>query len=206
MNLLCAGRLGVCVGVLVWGCQWAISAEPSVGPGQPVTQGATGMIQNSALTGSTVLDSQNQKMGQIKDVVFDVKTGQATFVVLDAGIPGIANRAMLVVPYQALQISVNPSDKHLTVMLNRKPDQLRAAPQIQNNQWQLLQNEQFLTQARDFYQIRAYYAARPIDNAVMPSPPVENSPPPPPAASPANPTFLAVPPCVTQSLEDFYNE
>jgi sporulation protein YlmC with PRC-barrel domain len=183
-----------------------------MGPGQPVTQGSTGMIQNSVLTGATVLDSQNQKLGQIKDVLFDVTTGQATFVVLDAGIPGVTNRAMLVVPYQALQMNVSPSDNHLTVMLNRKPDQLRAAPQIQNNQWQLLQNSQFLTQARDFYQIKAYYAARPIDNAVMPNPPAQISPPPPPAASPAYPTFLVVPPCVTngsnfsQSLEDFYNE
>ncbi len=31
---------------------------------------------------------------------------------------------------------------------------------------------EFLQQARDFYQIKTYYAARPIDNPTPPSPPI----------------------------------
>ena len=120
--------------------------------------------------GTTVLGPQSQKLGQIKDVLFDSQTGQATFVVLDAEAPG-SGHAMLVVPYQALRVSVNPSDHRQSVVLDLRPDQMRAAPQIQNNQWQMLQNPQFLQQARDFYQIRTYYAARPIDDPSAPPPP-----------------------------------
>jgi hypothetical protein len=84
---------------------------------------------------------------------------------------------------------------------------LHAAPQIQNNQWQMLQNPQFLQQARNFYQIRTYYAARPIDNSIPPSPP----------STPTMPypqiLYVAPPPCWnsadpgwTQELDEFSQE
>ena len=69
-----------------------------------------------------------------------------------------------------LWVSVNPVDKRVAVVLDLLPDQLRAAPQIQNDQWQMLQNPQFLERVSNFYQIRTYTAARPIDNAGMPAP------------------------------------
>ena len=133
-------------------------------------QGSAAIIQNSTLTGATVLDPQSRKLGQIKDVLLDAQTGQATFVVLDAEAPG-SGHAMLVVPYQALRVSFNPADHRQSVVLGLRADQVRAAPQIQNNQWQMLQNPQFLQEARNFYQIRTYYAARPIDNPSPPSVP-----------------------------------
>ena len=67
----------------------------------------------------------------------------------------------------------------------------------------MLQNPQFLEQARNFYQVKAYYAARPIENGGVPSLP------------PASPTSVMPQPCVNpanntndlpQDLVDFYNE
>ena len=129
----------------------ATAAEPNIGQ----TQAAT--IRNSTLMGATVLDLQNQKLGLIKDVLLDAQSGQATFVVLDATGPTSAH-AMLVVPYSALRVSINPADKSQSVTLDLRQDQLQAAPQIQNNQMQMLQDPKFLEQARNFYQPKTYTA------------------------------------------------
>ena len=102
---------------------------------------------------------------------------------------------MLVVPFPALWVSVNPVDHRQTVILDLLPDQLHAAPQIKNDQWQMLQNPQFLQQARDFYQVRTYTAARPIEDMSPPSLP-------PPCPQPYSSSGGDLP----QDLIDFYNE
>jgi hypothetical protein len=138
-------------------------------------QDSAGIIRTSTLMDTTILDPQGQKLGRIKDVLLDSRKSYATFVVLDAEAhcPG---HAMLVVPFQALWVSFNPLDHRQSVVLNLRPDQLRAAPQIHNDEWQMLQNPHFLEEARNFYQIRKYTAARPIDNPSVPRMPSSPAP------------------------------
>lgn len=160
--------------VVFCGVLRATAADPNGGQSQPVTQDSAKIIQDLTLVGATVLDPQGQKLGQIKHVVLDPQTGQATFVVLDAEAAG--GHAMFVVPYPALHVNFNTTDNRQSVVINRRPEQLRSAPQIQNNQWQMLQNSQFREQVRNFYQVTAYYAARPIDNSSMPAPSLPSVP------------------------------
>jgi len=195
MNARWTASLVACAAVLLWGALRATAAEPNLSQNQPATQSSAAIIQNSTLMGTMVLDPQIGKLGRIKDLLFDSRTGQATFVVLDAEIPG-AGHAVRVVPYQALRVGLNPTDHRLSVALDLRPDQLRIAPQIQSNQWQMLQNPQFLQQARDFYQIKAYYAARPIDNVSMSPPP---SAPSPPIQYVVPQTYVAPPSCTTSA-------
>lgn len=199
MNVRGKLSLVACIAVLLGGTLLATAAAPNIGQNQSATQGSAGVIQISRLIGATVLSLQGQeKLGLVKDVVLDSQTGQASFVILDAEGPGLAH-AMLVVPYQALRMSLNPADKRQSLALDVRADQLRAAPQIQNDQWQVLQNPQFLQQARDFYQARTYTAARPIDNA--PSLPSLSPAMPPPCLNSADST-----PGLPQDLIDFYSE
>ncbi len=184
------------------------AAPPTISQNQPAGQAR--IIQDSTLVGATVADPQGQKLGLIKDVVFDSQTGRATFVVLDAEIPA-SGHAMLVVPYRALWVTSNPLDHRQSVLLDLRPDQLHAAPQIQNNQWQMLQNPQFLEQARNFYHIEAYTytAARPIDNASAMSPPSLTSPSLPPATITVQPRASRngdMPNDLPPDLQDFYDE
>jgi hypothetical protein len=216
MNVRWPVSLAASMAAVLWAAMPATAAEPTVAQNPPAAQGSAGIIQNSTLMGTTVLDPQNRKLGQIKDVLLDSRTGQATFVVLDTEIPG-SGHAMLVVPYPALRLSISPSDHRQTVVLDLRPDQVRSAPQIQNNQWQMLQNPQFLQQARDFYQIRTYSAARPIGDAN--APPTSSAPPTPvmPYYPPVQyvvpqPCFVP-PPCWnsgdpgwTQELDEFSQE
>ncbi len=200
MNARWTVLLAACTAVFLCGALLATAAEPKSGQNQSAMQGSAGIIQTSTLIGTTVLDPQGQILGQIKDVLLDSQTGQATFVVLDAEAPNSVH-AMLVVPYRALWVSFNPLDHRQSVVLDLRPDQLQAAPQIQNDQWQMLQNPQFLEQARTFYQITTYTVARPIENPSVPSLPAPAAAPVPcPVAQPSADSDLP------QDLRDFYNE
>jgi hypothetical protein len=163
--------------VLFCGALAAIAA-PIAAQDTITTQSSSGVTQVSNLIGATVSNLQNQTVGQIKDVLLDSSTGQASFVVLNAKIAG-SGRAMLVVPFQALKITAKPEVNRQEITLDLRPEHLQSAPQIRNSQWQVLQNPQFLEDARNFYQPRTYVAARPIDNATMPPPcpPTVNSEP-----------------------------
>ncbi len=202
MNTRGTRVLAAGVAVVLCGALAAAAAASDMVQKIPAIQGSPALIRNSELIGSVVLYPQGNTLGRIKDVLFDSQTGQATFLILDAESTATVH-PMLVVPYQALQVSVNPADNHVTLVLGLRPDRLTAAPQITNNQWQMLQNPQFLEQARNFYQVKAYYAARPIENGGVPSLP------------PASPTSVMPQPCVNpanntndlpQDLVDFYNE
>ena len=98
---------------------------------QPATQDSARIVQNSTLVGTAVLDPQGQQLGQIRNVLFDAQSGQATFVVIDAKASNAA-QAMLVVPYPALRVTFNTVDNHQTVVLDLRADQVATAPQIQN--------------------------------------------------------------------------
>ncbi|MGO8747532.1 MAG: PRC-barrel domain-containing protein [Thermoguttaceae bacterium] len=175
MNVRWTISLAACTAVLLCGALRAIATEPNIGQKRSAMQGSAGIIRFSTLMGTTILDPQGQKLGQIKDVLFDSQASDATFVVLDAEAPG-SGHAMLVVPFRALWVSFNPLDHRQSVVLDLRPDQLRAAPQIQNDEWQVFQNPQFLEKACNFYQIRTYTAARPIDTPSVPRMPSSPAP------------------------------
>jgi hypothetical protein len=49
-----------------------------------------GTVRISTLVGATVLDSQGRKLGQIKNVLLDARTGQASIVVIDTAAPAVS--------------------------------------------------------------------------------------------------------------------
>ena len=71
----------------------ATAAAPAIGQDRSPTQASARAIQISTLVGTTVLDSQGQQLGRIKEFRLDSQTGQATFVVLNAEAPN-AGRPM----------------------------------------------------------------------------------------------------------------
>jgi hypothetical protein len=186
------------VATLLSGKLMAAMARPDTGSEQPAL-GSAGDFQVSTLLGTAVFNPQGQKLGQIKDLVLDSQAGQATFVVVDAETRA-AGHAMLVVPYYALRLGYQPAEHRQIMVLDLRTDQLSAAPKISGNQWQLLRNPFFLEQARSFYPLKTYTAARPIDETSMAPPPAQT---------------VAPQPCVNvansssdlpKDLEEFYNE
>jgi len=168
----------------------AMAAPPSPAPNAATTpcSSSVGLVSN--LMRATVENLQGKKVGQIKDILLDPSTGQANFVVLDAEIAG-SGHAMLVVPYQALEMSTKPKANAPEILLDLRSDRMPTAPRILNTQSQALQNPQFLADARNYYLPQTYTVARPIENANVP-----------PTYSPATNTESEW----TRDLIDFYNE
>jgi hypothetical protein len=104
-----SARWTICVvgfmGVLLCGALLATAAAPSVGQNRSPLPGSRGTIEISKLVGMTVLDPQGQKLGRIKDVLLDSRTGQTTFVVLDAEAFGAGHP----MTYSAARPIQNPS-------------------------------------------------------------------------------------------------
>jgi len=147
-----------------YGAVTTVAAEPNTVQNKLAMQGPPRAIQDLTLVGSTVRTLSGQRLGEIQYVLLAPWTGQAKFVILAAEEPGSAHMT-LVVPFQALRVTFNPTEKRQVVEMNIQPDQLAAAPQIQNNQWQVLQTQQFRDQVRSFYHVfKTYTVARPIVN------------------------------------------
>ncbi len=159
-----------CAAAFLGGAVWAAVAEANTGQDQLTVPASPTVISTSTLVGSPVLDPRSQQLGRIKDVLLDPRSGRATFMVIDAQAPGTGH-AMLVVPYEALQIGFYPGQDRVSVVLDLQPGQVQAAPQIRDDQWSMLQDPRFLQRARSFYQVTTYTAARPIENATQAAPP-----------------------------------
>jgi sporulation protein YlmC with PRC-barrel domain len=105
------------VAALSYGTLVATVAQPMPGKGPAANQGSVGTIEFSKFLGTVVVNSQGKKLGQIKDLVLDPRTGQATFAIIDAGLSS-SKRAALVVPYGALRLGFQASKNRDVAVLN----------------------------------------------------------------------------------------
>jgi len=106
------------------------SASSSSSPSTHVTatQLQPGQIRATQMDGSTVYDAQNQKVGDVKDIILD-RDGKVAAVVLDVGaFLGIGGK----------NVAIGMSDLKITQDDNNKPrftvdmtkDQLKALPEV----------------------------------------------------------------------------
>jgi sporulation protein YlmC with PRC-barrel domain len=167
----------------------ATAAPPNAAENRAPEATAPQVTQVTHLIGATVSNLQGKELGRIKDILLDSKTGSASFAIIDEEIAG-AGHGMLVVPYQALRVSAVTGANRHAVALDLRSENLHVAPSIHDNNLRVLQNPQFLEQARNFYGPAAYAVARPIENATLPPCPT--------AAEPDTGW--------TQDLIDFYNQ
>jgi sporulation protein YlmC with PRC-barrel domain len=172
----------------------ATAAESNMDRNQSPTHGSARVIENSALIGTTVLDSQGQAVGRIKNLLLDNQTGQAVFVVVDAK-SAPANHATFVLPYRALRLSFNPADNRLRVAIDQRPNRMYSASQMKIDRGQQVLGHS-PEQAPNLYQLSSYPAV-PTDTLSAPCPPAPCAEPP-----SRNSSYAGWP----QSLIDFSSE
>ena len=202
MNTRGTRSLAAGVAVVLCGALAAAAAASDMVQKIPAIQGSPVLIRNSELIGSVVLYPQGNTLGRIKDVLFDSQTGQATFLILDAESTATVH-PMLVVPYQALQVSVNPADNHLTLVLGLRPDRLTRRRRLRTTNGRCSRTrsswsrpETSIRSRPTMRRVRSKTEAcracrRPSPTSVMPQP----------CVNPANNTND-----LPQDLVDFYNE
>ena len=110
------------------------------GPG-PSLMGADTLI------GDSVVNANDEDLGDIKDIMLDMQTGQVAYAVLAfGGFLGMGEK-LFAVPWQALQLdTVNKR-----FLLNASKDHLKNAPGFDKDNWPDMASAEFSTQIHDFY-------------------------------------------------------
>src|SRR5579863_10317377 len=121
------------------------AAEPEISnmiaEGGPASGGATipptdrprirGVVAASTLIGNRVLTAAGEELGNIEEIMLDVKSAQIAYAVLSfSGFPGIANKRFPV-PWNALQI--DPGEQDLVLEIDRKT--LEGVPDFDKDNW-----------------------------------------------------------------------
>ena len=116
----------------------------------------------SKLIGVQVWDPRSQRLGTINDIVIDYRDGCP--VLMAAVTPEISGMAggYVFVPLNAGLLRFDNRLGRDYFALDMGIDQFRNAPRIERNNWKSIQDPQFLTRTRQFYERTERSAARPV--------------------------------------------
>jgi sporulation protein YlmC with PRC-barrel domain len=93
----------------------------------------------SGLMGMEVRNNEGEKLGEIKDLVLDVKSGKVSYAVLAVGgFLGIGEKLIALPPS-----SLKPSEDHGHLKLNADKSRIQAAPGFAATAWPSLEDPQF---------------------------------------------------------------
>lgn len=114
--------------------------KDSAGPG-PALMGADTLIGNS------VVNSQEENLGEIKEIMLDMRSGQVAYAVLAfGGMLGMGQK-LFAVPWQALQLdTVNKR-----FVLNVEKERLKNAPGFDPDAWPDMSDIGWANQVHGFY-------------------------------------------------------
>jgi sporulation protein YlmC with PRC-barrel domain len=119
------------------------SSGTSAGPG-PRLMGAETLI------GDDVMNRQGDNLGDIKEIMIDMQSGQVAYAVLSfGGVMGIGEK-LFAVPWQALQLDT--ANKCFTLDVSK--DQLQNAPGFDKDAWPDMQDVGWQQQVSSFYGTR----------------------------------------------------
>jgi sporulation protein YlmC with PRC-barrel domain len=116
------------------------SGAPQDGPG-PALMGA------DTLLGNDVYNQDDEDLGDIKEIMIDMKSGCVAYAVLSfGGILGLGDK-LFAVPWQALKLDT--TNKRFT--LNVKKDALEDAPGFDKDNWPAMADPKWATRVHRFY-------------------------------------------------------
>jgi sporulation protein YlmC with PRC-barrel domain len=116
------------------------SRSDSAGPG-PRLMGADTLI------GDDVMNNSGENLGDIKEIMLDMQSGQVAYAVLSfGGVLGLGEK-LFAVPWQALKLDT----ANHCFRLNVSKDQLKNAPGFDPDAWPDMEDVQWQNQVRTFY-------------------------------------------------------
>jgi sporulation protein YlmC with PRC-barrel domain len=119
------------------------------GPG-PYLMGA------DTLLGNDVVNAQEEDLGDIKEIMLDMRTGRVSYAVLSfGGFLGMGEK-LFAVPWSALKLDT----VHKRFVLDASKDRLESAPGFDKNDWPDMADTAWEKGVHDFYGTRPYVEPR----------------------------------------------
>lgn len=110
------------------------------GPG-PALMGAHTLI------GEDVVNTQNENLGDIKEIMLDMRTGKIAYAVLSfGGVFGIGEK-LFAVPWTSLTLDT----ENKSFVLNASKEQLKNAPGFDKDDWPDMNDTTWVGQVNSFY-------------------------------------------------------
>jgi len=124
------------------------SGGPEVGGPGPEVMGAT------TLVGDDVYNHQEENVGDIKEIMLDMRSGIVAYAVLSfGGILGMGEK-LFAVPWNALTLDT----KNKRFVLNVEKDRLKDAPGFHKDRWPNMADQSWVRE------IHSYYGTKPDDS------------------------------------------
>lgn len=107
----------------------------------------------SKLTGMTVKNMQNEKLGTIDDFVLDMSSGKVSYIALgEGGVLGIGEK-LFAIPFNEIQFKHDRDESFF--VLNISKEQLKAAPGFDKSNWPDFADQNFTTKIDQYYRASA---------------------------------------------------
>jgi sporulation protein YlmC with PRC-barrel domain len=134
-----------------------MAAEPeranrsnTINPNSDASMPASTHVRSSYVIGATVKNMQGDKLGDIKELVFDVPTGKITYAALDfGGFLGIGDK-LFAVPWNQLQ-ERQDKDGNVHFVMNVTKTRLQNAPGFDKNHWPDFADQEFGRSVTNYY-------------------------------------------------------
>ncbi len=113
---------------------------------------APSVLSASSLEGNNVGNTAGEDLGDIKDIMLDVRNGRVAYAVLDfGGFLGIGNK-LFAVPFEAM--TLNSVDERFILDVDK--DRLKDAPGFDQDDWPNHADYRFIDDVRKFYGLETY--------------------------------------------------
>jgi sporulation protein YlmC with PRC-barrel domain len=116
------------------------------GPG-PELMGA------NTLNGEDVYNTKDEDLGDIKEIMIDMRSGRIAYAVLSfGGVLGMGNK-LFAVPWSALKLDT--VKKRFTLDINK--ERLESAPGFDKDSWPRMADQAWAKQVHSYYNARPYW-------------------------------------------------
>ena len=135
-------------------------AATAEGPGPDVMAADT-------LDDNTVLSSDGEDIGNIKDIMLDVRSGRIAYAVMSSGgFLGIGDK-LLAIPWSALTLDTDQK----CFVLNMTAERVKTAPGFDKDHWPSMADQSWATSVHQYYGCLLYTSPSPRDGLLsrMPS-------------------------------------
>lgn len=126
----------------------AIDTDIPAGPGPEIMAAST-------LEGDRVVNPQNEKLGDIKEIMIDVRSGRVAYAVLSSGgVLGIGEK-LHAIPWSALVLDTERE----CFVLDVDAERLKASPGFDKDHWPSMADTTWASGIHDYYGQRNYWQA-----------------------------------------------